>query len=279
MKISTLLVCAVSFVLMTVVHAQTPIQLRRSFGQPVTEVYRAEPGISIIVNYDSQGMVCDLQLEGNYFMARKIADRLVPLKPWGRLIHPPVSLIGAMDCCESWAYEYEKLIMTTSWGTTGQPAIRYVFKGRECVVKQPPIRRSDQFSPALIIQPPPPAKGALTSDYGDRIYRKYETTQPAVIIDLPGPELTPEAIAGPELGEMIAEAVLRPSGEVDNIVLRGSLNHGMTARAIAAIKKIKFKPALLEGKPVSQRILIKYSIQKCEGDRICARGLEILDLP
>jgi hypothetical protein len=115
---------------------------------------------------------------------------------------------------------------------------------------------------------------------GNRIYRKYETTEPAVIIDLPVPELTPEAVAHPaDLGEMIIEAVLRPSGEVDNIVLRGSLKHGMAARAIAAMKKIKFKPALMESKPVSQRILIKYSTEKCEGDRICARALEILDLP
>ncbi len=278
MKISTLLVCAVFFAVMTVVHAQTPIQLRRSFGPPVTEVYRTEPGISIIANYDSQGRVCDLQLEGNYFMARKIADRLVPLKPWGRLIHPPVSLIGAMDCCESWAYEYEKLIMTTSWGTTAQPAIRYVFKGRECVVKQPPMR-TDRLTPAMITQTPAANRGKPNAGNANRLYGKYETTQPAVITDLPVPELTPEAIAHPDLGEMILQAVLRPSGEVGDIVLRGHLRNGMTDKALAAARKIKFKPALPEDKPVSQRILIKYSVQKCDGNRICAGAVEILDFP
>ncbi|MBA3765405.1 MAG: energy transducer TonB [Acidobacteria bacterium] len=227
---------------------------------------------------DSQGQVCDIQLAGNYNIARKIADKLVPLKSRGRLLQPPVSLIDAMNCCERLAYEYENLIVTTSWGI-GPPAVRYIFKSRECAVKQPPIRPLDRYSPGIITPPPPLGRGELNSGNGNRIYRKYETTQPAVIIYLPVPELTPEAVARPALGEMIIEAVLMSSGEVDNIVLRGSLKNGMVARAVAAMRKIKFKPALLGGSPVSQRILIKYSVKKCDWGRICTRAVEILDLP
>ena len=251
------------------------MQLRRSLGKPVTEVYRAESDVLITVNYDSQGRVCDIQLAGNQFIARRIGDQLVPPGLRGRQLHPPISLIDAMDCCESWAWEFEKVTMATSWGTTGQPVVRFLFKDRECVVKQPPLR-PDRFRSNFIIQTP---SNTTKSNAGNvnTIYRKYESTEPAVIIDLPAPELTPEAIAQPVPGEMIIEAVLRPSGAIDNIVQRGNLRNGMAARSTAAMRKIKFKPALENGKPVSQRVHIKYSLQKCDGDKICTSAVEILD--
>jgi hypothetical protein len=51
----------------------------------------------------------------------------------------------------------------------------------------------------------------------------------------------------------------------------------MAARVIAAARKIKFKPALMDGKPVSQRSYIKYSVQKCDGGKLCTRAVEVLD--
>jgi hypothetical protein len=266
----------VIFALVTSVNAQTSNDLRRVLGKPATEVYRVGSDISVTVNYDAQAKVCDIQLAGDYLSIQKVADKLVPVKSRGRQLGSPVSLIPAMDCCESWAYEYEKLTMITSMGT-GQPASRYVFKGRECVVKQPLLQRPSQFSPGVITQAAPTSRVELNAGNANKIYRKYETTQPAVILELPAPELTPEAIANPELGEMIIEAILSPSGEVRNIVQRGNLKNGMTGRAVVAARKIKFKPALLDGKLVSQRIYIKYSVQKCDGGRICTSAVEILD--
>jgi hypothetical protein len=118
----------------------------------------------------------------------------------------------------------------------------------------------------------------LNYDNANRIYRKYETTEPAVILELPAPELTPEAIARPELGEMIIEAVLEPSGKVRNSLTQmGHLKNGMTERVLVVARKIKFRPALLDGKPVSQRVYIKYSVQKCDGDKLCTGAVEILN--
>jgi hypothetical protein len=265
----------VIFALVTSVNAQSSSDLRRILGKPATEVYRVGSDLSVTVNYDAEGQICDIQLAGDYLSAQRFADKIVPVKSRGRQLGPPVGLI-AMDCCQSSAYEYEKLTKITSMGT-GQPIVRYVFKGRECVVKQPLIQRPPQSSPGVITQAPPTSRGDLNASDANKIYRKYETTQPAVILDLPAPELTPEAVASPELGEMIIEAVLEPSGEVRNLVKRGDLRNGMTDRAMMAARKIKFKPALLGGKPVPQRIYIKYSVKKCDGGRICTSAVEILD--
>jgi hypothetical protein len=276
MKKSILFFCAAIVAFVTSINAQTSNDLRRVFGKPATEVYRLGSDITVTVNYDAQAQVCDIQLAGDYLSARKAADKLVPVKSRGRQLSPPVSLIPAMDCCESWAYEYEKLTMITFMGT-GQPTIRYVFKGRACVVKQPLIQRPSQFSPGVITPTRSTSRGDLNAGNANKVYRKYETTQPADILELPAPELTPEAIGNPELGEMIIEAILAPSGEVRNIVQRGNLKNGMTDKAIVAARKIKFKPALLDGKLVPQLIYIKYSVQKCDGGTICTSAVEILD--
>jgi Gram-negative bacterial TonB protein C-terminal len=276
MKISTLLFSLILFELGTSLEAQTPNHLRRVLGNPTTEVFYVNSDISVTVNYDSHRKVCDIKVAGNYLSAVRFADVLVPVGARGRQLGPPVSLIPAMDCCESWAYEYEKLTLAISSGT-GQPTVRFVFKDRDCSVKQPPLRQPERFSEGAIT--PVASANKENSANRNRIYNKYETTQPAVILDLPVPELTPEAIARQEPGEMIIGAVLTPSGEVKDIVRMGSLKNGMADRSLIAARKIKFKPAILDGKPVSQRILIKYSVQKCAGDRMCTLAVEILDYP
>ena len=275
MKTPNLFFCAIILILVPSVSAQTSNNVRRTLGKPVTKVYRVDPNISVTINYDTEGQVCDIQLAGSYSSAQKFADKLIPIKSRGRQLGPAVGLI-AMDCCQSFAYEYEKLTMITSMGT-GQPVVRFVFKRRECVVRQPSIQGPPRFSPGAIAEGTTTNRGSNAGN-ANRIYSKYETTQPAAILDLPAPELTPEAIANPKLGEMIIEVVLEPSGKVgNNIVRMGSLKNGMADRAVAAAQKITFKPALLDGKPVAQRTYIKYSVQICAENRLCTRAVEVLE--
>jgi len=255
------------------VASQTSNNLRRVLGKRATEVYKVEPNLSVTVNYDARGQVCDIQLTGNYLSAQTFANKLLPVGSRGRLVGPPIALV-VMDCCQSFAYEYEKVTMITSQGLDG-PSVRYVFKSTECEGKQPGIHRHSAGRTIGQIQSA--SKSDLSSDDANRIYRKYETTAPAVILELPAPELTSEAIAQPELGEMIIEAVLESSGKVTNLTQRGYLKNGMTDRVLVAARKIKFRPALLGSKPVSQHIYIKYSVQKCDGDKLCTGAEEILE--
>jgi hypothetical protein len=272
MKKLILFLCAVFLALTMHINAQTSDNLRHVLGKPATEIYKIKPDISVTVNYGSQGQICDIQLTGSY-LPTWIADELVPLKSRGRQLSLPVSLISAMDCCVSWAHEYEKLTMVTS-RMSNQSTIRYVFKGTQCVVEQPPIRAP---LPKVVTQIPSISRVDLGEDSTNKFYGKYETSKPAVILELPLPELTPEIIASPAIGEMIIEGVLQPSGEITNIVFRGNLKKGMSDRASVAFRKIKFKPAFLNGKPVPQRIYIRYSLQKCGKGKICSRAVEILD--
>src|ERR1043166_3476997 len=102
MKTPNLFFCAIILILVPSVSAQTSNNVRRTLGKPVTKVYRVDPNISVTINYDTEGQVCDIQLAGSYSSAQKFADKLIPIKSRGRQLGPAVGLI-AMDCCQSFA--------------------------------------------------------------------------------------------------------------------------------------------------------------------------------
>jgi TonB family protein len=138
-------------------------------------------------------------------------------------------------------------------------------------------KRKGQLQTQVIPSSPcPPASDATFVDYRS-IYRKYEVSQPAKLLSLPQPELTPEAIKNRATGKMVIEATLGPCGEVGNLVLRGSVRYGLTDRAVAAARKIKFKPAMENGHAVPQRIQLEYRFYLCKKAPICSRVREVVD--
>ena len=91
------------------------------------------------------------------------------------------------------------------------------------------------------------------------IYPTSEVTTRAVITYKPEPGFTAKARSNNVNGAVRLRAVLGSDGTVRNISVIKGLPDGLTERAVAAARKIKFKPATLDGRPVSQYVVLEYN--------------------
>jgi TonB family protein len=94
---------------------------------------------------------------------------------------------------------------------------------------------------------------------GGGTYRASQVTQKARIISKPEPAYTEEARKNNITGTVVLRAVLASSGSVTNIVPVRGLPYGLTEKAIAAARQIRFEPARKDGHAVSQYIQIEYN--------------------
>ncbi|MEK6334110.1 MAG: energy transducer TonB [Acidobacteriota bacterium] len=94
---------------------------------------------------------------------------------------------------------------------------------------------------------------------GEKIYAGKEVDQKARILSKPAPMYTEDARKNQVSGTVILRAVLTASGQVTNIRVVSGLPYGLTERAIAAARQVKFTPALKDGNPVSQFIQFEYN--------------------
>lgn len=95
-------------------------------------------------------------------------------------------------------------------------------------------------------------------DY-NRIFNGKEITQKVRILSKAEPQYTEPARRYSVEGTVILRAVFTGSGKVNNIKVVTSLPHGLTERAIAAAKGIKFIPAQKDGHAVSMYIQLEYN--------------------
>ena len=79
------------------------------------------------------------------------------------------------------------------------------------------------------------------------------------LLSKPEPVYTEEARSKGIAGTVVLKAVFRSSGKVTGIRVVQGLPFGLTERAIAAARKIKFVPATKEGKFVSMWIQLEYN--------------------
>jgi hypothetical protein len=103
-----------------------------------------------------------------------------------------------------------------------------------------------------------------TTPDGERVYAPKEVTKKASIKSRPAPDYYP----GSQWGRItiVLRAVLRASGEVDPVKvhkispenLPDDIVNGLTRSCVGAAQRIKFEPAMKDGQPVSQYILIEY---------------------
>jgi hypothetical protein len=118
------------------VCAQSAPDPHHILGRPATELYQPETNIAVTVNYDRAGRVCEIRLNGSYFKIRPLAEKLVPADIRGRQLGVPQSLIAVSNCCESWRYDYDNVVMSFFFGGSNDN-FKFIFKGIECAVAQP----------------------------------------------------------------------------------------------------------------------------------------------
>lgn len=96
----------------------------------------------------------------------------------------------------------------------------------------------------------------LNDDY---VYGPIEVTTKARIISKPSPEYTEEARQNHITGTVTLLLILTADGIVKGFIPLARLPYGLTEKCISAARRIKFSPATMDGKPVSQFIRVEYN--------------------
>jgi TonB family protein len=97
-----------------------------------------------------------------------------------------------------------------------------------------------------------------TVDY-TRVFSPEEVDQQARILSKLEATYTEEASKNKITGIVVLRVVLTADGEVIEISARKGLPYGLTEKAMAAARQIKFTPAVKDGQLVSQYMLIEYN--------------------
>jgi TonB family protein len=101
-------------------------------------------------------------------------------------------------------------------------------------------------------------RGNNGEDY-NKTFNPKDVNVKARILSRPEPQYTEEARKNQISGTVVLRAVFSSSGQVTNIRAVSGLPYGLTERAIAAAREIRFTPAMKDGHAVSQYIQIEYN--------------------
>lgn len=93
----------------------------------------------------------------------------------------------------------------------------------------------------------------------DHVYRAPQVTERARVLAKPEPQYTEEARRNAIVGSVVLRAVFSRTGEVTNIRAIQALPFGLTERAIAAARLIRFRPATRDGRAVNVYMQLEYN--------------------
>ena len=97
------------------------------------------------------------------------------------------------------------------------------------------------------------------------VYGASEVQRKARLVDRPAAAYSEAARAAKAKGEVRLRLVLASDGTVKYIFPMKPLKHGLTEAAIEAAQKIKFEPAIRDGKPASQFATLSYEFKNGKG--------------
>jgi TonB family protein len=100
--------------------------------------------------------------------------------------------------------------------------------------------------------------GGGGGDYS-RIFTGREVTSKARLLSKPEPQYTEDARKNQITGTVVLKVVFSSNGQVTNIRTVSGLPYGLTERAIAAARQIKFVPATKDGHQVSMWMQLEYN--------------------
>jgi TonB family protein len=103
-----------------------------------------------------------------------------------------------------------------------------------------------------------PGGGGGGTDY-NKIFSGKDVTSKARVLSKPEPQYTEEARKNQITGTVVLRAVFSSGGQVTQIRAVSGLPYGLTERAIAAARQIKFIPATKDGRQVSMWMQLEYN--------------------
>lgn len=93
----------------------------------------------------------------------------------------------------------------------------------------------------------------------DRVFSGKEVTTKARVLAKPAPEYTPEARRYGITGTVVLRCIFAADGKPKHFLVVSGLPFGLSESAIAAARKIKFTPAMVDGQPVSMYVQLEYN--------------------
>jgi TonB family protein len=93
----------------------------------------------------------------------------------------------------------------------------------------------------------------------NRVYPAPQVSERARVLAKPEPQYTEEARRNAVTGSVVLRVVFSRTGEVTNIRALQSLPFGLTERAIAAARMIRFRPATKDGRSVNVYMQLEYN--------------------
>ena len=117
----------------------------------------------------------------------------------------------------------------------------------------------------LFAQDVPSTVGA--SETGAPIYRSSGKRKPPIAKSTPDPVYPKEALAKKLIGTTALWATIGRDGRVSDVEVKKSFEPSLDEAAVDAVRKWKFKPATLDGKPVEVRITIEIN-HRPPGERL-----------
>jgi len=104
-----------------------------------------------------------------------------------------------------------------------------------------------------------PGANGDNASFDHRILRGNEVEQRARLLFKPEPQYTEEARRNQITGTVTLRVVFSSAGQVEQIRAMHTLPFGLTERAIAAARQIKFVPATKGDRPVSVWMQLEYN--------------------
>ena len=140
------------------------------------------------------------------------------------------------------------------------------------VAVPPPIEETKPVPPPQAVEPPPVTAekheyyrcsndGSLArvlTDDDERAFTSKQVDTRATILSRPAPDYPREARRRSVQGLVILNVVLSADGTIGRVGVVRPMPAGLTESAMRAACKIKFKPAIKDGEPVAQRLLVEY---------------------
>ncbi|MCU1264736.1 MAG: hypothetical protein JWM21_1054 [Acidobacteria bacterium] len=100
--------------------------------------------------------------------------------------------------------------------------------------------------------------GGGGTDY-NKVFSGKEVTSKARVTFKPEPQYTEDARKNQITGTVVLQAIFTASGQVTSIREVRGLPNGLTEKAIAAARQIRFEPAMKDGRPVSMYMHLEYN--------------------
>jgi len=149
--------------------------------------------------------------------------------------------------------EKNDVAMMVQYVATEKHLYRFIARGP--VTERPAV--TEFFSSIKLGKDP---QGTEVAEYlSEKIYVGREVDVKARLLTRPQPSYTEDARKNEISGTVVLKVVFAKNGQVMNIRTVSGLPYGLTEQAIKAARKIKFTPAMKEGKPVSMWMQLEYN--------------------